>query len=106
MHELFLTSTIPNNDLPRAVKILQGYCAMKPQTSLSRRLIWEGPKQRNGLKGIPSEVMSNLGKQNPVKLPFWKSLHESLLRQSFVVSVVYEVEKGAFGEGGQINGAA
>ena len=95
MHELFLTSIIPDYDLSRAVRILQGYCGMKPQTFLCRRLIWEGPKLRTGLKGIPNDVIS---KQTPAKAPLWKTLHEQLVRQSYIVTLVYEVEKSAFGE--------
>jgi mediator of RNA polymerase II transcription subunit 18 len=95
MHELFLTASIANNDLTRAVRILQGFCGMKPQAFLCRRLIWEGPKQRTGLKGIPNDIIA---KQTPQKVQLWKTLHEQLVRQSYVVTLVYDVDKGAFGQ--------
>lgn len=95
MHELFLTANIDNSDLTRAVRILQGFCGMKPQAFLCRRLIWEGPKQRTGLRGIPNDIIS---KQTPAKVQLWKTLHEQLVRQSYVIALVFEVGKSAFGQ--------
>ncbi|KAH6674510.1 mediator of RNA polymeras-like protein II transcription subunit 18 [Halenospora varia] len=94
MHELFLTAHIHNEDLSRAVKILQGYCGMKPETTLCRRLMWEGPKMRNNLRGIDPTFME---RQPAPKKPYWHSLHQQLVKQSYVVTLIYEVDKSDFG---------
>jgi mediator of RNA polymerase II transcription subunit 18, fungi type len=95
MHELFLTANIPNDDLSRVVRILQGFCGMNPQAFLCRRLIWEATKDQTAAKGIPSEIIA---KQAPAKAPLWKSLHHELARQSYVITLVYDVQKSTFGQ--------
>ncbi|KAF4637330.1 hypothetical protein G7Y89_g744 [Cudoniella acicularis] len=95
MHELFLTAHVPNDDLSRAVRILQGYCGTKPQAVLSRRLLWEGPKTRNNLKGIDTAFIM---RQPQPKIPFWRSLNEQLVRQSYIVTLTYDVDKSFFGQ--------
>ncbi|RDL37775.1 Uncharacterized protein BP5553_05208 [Venustampulla echinocandica] len=95
MHELFLTAHIGNDALHRAVRILQGYCAMQPQHHLYRRLMFEGPKARTNLKGLdPAFIMS----QPPAKINLWRGLHEQLLRQSYVITLIYEVDGKDFGK--------
>ncbi|KAH8685610.1 mediator of RNA polymerase-like protein II transcription subunit 18 [Tricladium varicosporioides] len=98
MHELFLTANIHNEDLSRAVKILQGYCGMKPDIALCRRLMWEGPKIRNNLKGIDPAFIE---RQVLLKRAYWNSLHQQLVKQSYVVTLIYEVDKSDFGQHGQ-----
>ncbi|CAG8982427.1 hypothetical protein HYALB_00007106 [Hymenoscyphus albidus] len=95
MHELFLTATIQNDDIVRMVRILQGYCGMKPQQSLYRRLIWEGPRLRAGLKGVDPSIIK---RQPPQKIQLWGSLHEQLVRQSYILHVIYELPRESFGK--------
>jgi mediator of RNA polymerase II transcription subunit 18, fungi type len=93
MHELFLSTQVANDDIQRALRILQGYCGMKPVTLIRRRLMWEGPRTRN-LKGIDPTFIS---KQQPAKEPYWRSLHEQLIRQSYIVTLIYDVDRDQFG---------
>ncbi|KAN0108125.1 Mediator complex, subunit Med18 [Hyaloscypha variabilis] len=93
MHELFLSTQVANEDLQRALRILQGYCGMKPVTFLRRRLIWEGPRMRNGLKGIDAGFLKRQSQ------PIWRSLHEQLIRQSYIITLLYDVKREQFGEG-------
>jgi mediator of RNA polymerase II transcription subunit 18 len=99
MHELFLTAQVSGDDLQRSLRVLQGYCGMKPVSLLRRRLIWEGPKSRS-LKGIDPAFVK---KQGP-KQPLWRSLHEQLIRQSYIITLVYDVDRSHFGqlEGGNV----
>jgi mediator of RNA polymerase II transcription subunit 18, fungi type len=95
MHELFLTSHIANDDLSRTVRILQGYCGMKPVSLLERRLMWEGPRARTNLKGIdPSFIM----RQPPPLDQVWRGLHEQLVRQSYILTFIYGVSRDDFGQ--------
>ncbi|KAG9235052.1 mediator complex, subunit Med18 [Amylocarpus encephaloides] len=100
-HELFLTTSVYNDDIPRAVRILQGYCGMKPQASLRRRLVWEGPRQRPGLRDFDPAFIS---RQPPGRAEAWKYLHGQMIRQSYIITLIYEVERSAFGQA-QIHGA-
>ncbi len=95
MHELFLTSHVPNGDLDRADRILQGYCGMKPITVIRRRLLFEGPRMRNP-KGIDLALIAS---QPQHKIPLWRSLHEQLSRQSYVITLIYETSQDQFGQG-------
>jgi mediator of RNA polymerase II transcription subunit 18 len=93
MHELFLSTQVANEDLQRALRILQGYCGMKPVTVFRRRLIWEGPRTRN-LKGIDPTFIQ---RQPSLKEPSWRTLHDQLVRQSYVVTLIYDVDRNQFG---------
>jgi len=93
MHELFLSTQVANEDLQRALRILQGYCGMKPVTLIRRRLMWEGPRTRS-LQGIDPKFLQ---RQQPVKEPFWRSLHEQLIRQSYIITLIYDVDRDQFG---------
>ncbi|TVY14131.1 Mediator of RNA polymerase II transcription subunit 18 [Lachnellula arida] len=90
MHELFLTSHIANDDLSRTVRILQGYCGMKPVSLLERRLMWEGPRARTNLKGIDPNFVT---RQPPQLAPVWRGLHEQLVRQSYILTLIYDVTR-------------
>lgn len=96
MHELFLTTHISNDDLSRTVQILQGFCGMKPVSLLQRRLMWEGPRARTNLKGIdPGFIMAQ---QPPLLAALWRGLHEQLVRQSYIITLVYAVSHGDFSQ--------
>lgn len=96
MHELFLTSHIANDDLSRSVRILQGYCGMKPVSLLQRRLMWEGPRMRTNLKGIdPGFIMRQ---PMPMVQVAWRALHDQLVRQSYIMTLVYDVSPDDFGK--------
>jgi len=90
MHELFLSTQVANEDLQRALRILQGYCGMKPVTFLRRRLIWEGPRTRSMLKGIDPGLLK--------RQPLWKFLFDQLVRQSYVIALLYDVDRDQFGQ--------
>jgi mediator of RNA polymerase II transcription subunit 18, fungi type len=94
MHELFLTAHVPNEDIDRSLRVLQGYCSMNPVSLLRRRLVWEGPRSRQ-LKGIDPAFIA---RQGP-KAPFWRSLHEQLTRQSYVITLIYDIDREQFGKG-------
>jgi mediator of RNA polymerase II transcription subunit 18 len=66
---------------------------MKPVTLLRRRLIWEGPRTRN-LKGIDPTFLQ---KQLATKEPSWRYLHEQLVRQSFIITLIYDIDRDQFG---------
>jgi mediator of RNA polymerase II transcription subunit 18 len=68
---------------------------MKPVTFLRRRLIWEGPRMRSGLKGIDPGF---LHRQSPLREPLWRSLHEQLIRQSYIITLLYDVDRDQFGQ--------
>ena len=101
MHELFLTAQVSGDDLQRSLRVLQGYCGMSPIPLLRRRLIWDGPKSRS-LKGIDPAFIRV---QVPQKQPLWRSLHEQLIRQSYIITLVYDVDRSHFGqlEGGDVS---
>lgn len=94
MHELFLTTPISNDDVQRALRILQGYCGMSPVHILRRHLKWEGPRTRNP-KGIDPSFIQ---KQQQHKIPQWKALSEQLGRQSYVLNLIYDVDRDQFGQ--------
>jgi len=93
MHELFLSALAGNEDLQRNLRILQGYCGMKPVKSLRRRLIWEGPRTRTP-KGFEKDFIA---KQLPPKIPLWRSLGEQIGRQSYVITLIYDITQDQFG---------
>ncbi|KAE8453125.1 hypothetical protein EG329_012312 [Mollisiaceae sp. DMI_Dod_QoI] len=94
MHELFLTTHIGNDDLQRALRILQGYCGMSPVNILRRRLTWEGPRTRTP-KGIDPAFIT---RQPPPKVGQWRGLSEQLARQSYVLTLIYDVDREQFGQ--------
>ncbi|QSZ31587.1 hypothetical protein DSL72_001154 [Monilinia vaccinii-corymbosi] len=95
MHELFLSASVESEDVPRALRILQGYCGMIPQPFIRRRLIFEGPRSRNNLKGLDP---SFLKQQPPSKQSWWKNLNDQLIRQSYILTLIYDVERSQFGQ--------
>jgi mediator of RNA polymerase II transcription subunit 18 len=94
MHELFLTTQVANDDVQKALRILQGYCAMSPVNILRRRMTFEGPRTKNP-KGIDPAFIT---KQPPPKVPQWRGLSEQLARQSYVLTLVYDVDRDQFGQ--------
>lgn len=95
MHELFLSASVDSEDVSRALRILQGYCGMIPQQFIRRRLVFEGPRSRNNLKGLDASLL----KQQPPNKQFWyKNLNDQLIRQSYVLTVIYDVDKSQFGQ--------
>ena len=90
MHELFLTAGIGDDDRPRALQILQGYCAMKPMEILRRRMFWTAPA--NSRTSFGRTFLANQGP----KASIWRTLQEHLKRQTYVVTLLYDVERGQF----------
>ncbi|KAF7866961.1 hypothetical protein EAF04_005801 [Stromatinia cepivora] len=95
MHELFLSASVDSEDVSRALRVLQGYCGMIPQPFLRRRLVFEGPRSRTNLKGLDP---SFLKKQPPNKHFWWKNLNDQLIRQSYVLTLIYDVDRSQFGQ--------
>lgn len=95
MHELFLSASVESEDVSRALRILQGYCGMIPQHLIRRRLVFEGPRSRNNLKGLDP---SFLKQQPPNKQFWWKNLNDQLIRQSYVLTTIYDVDESQFGQ--------
>jgi mediator of RNA polymerase II transcription subunit 18, fungi type len=92
MHELFTSAAVPHSLVDDVLKILQGLCAMTPVRHLERRLIFEGPKAPPllGIRG------AHLQKQNPNNIPLWRELHEQLVRQSYYITISYDVDEAQF----------
>ncbi|ESZ97092.1 hypothetical protein SBOR_2522 [Sclerotinia borealis F-4128] len=95
MHELFLSASVDSEDVSRALRLLQGYCGMIPQHFIRRRLVFEGPRSRNNLKGLDP---SFLKQQSPNKQFWWKNLNDQLIRQSYVLTLIYDVDRSQFGQ--------
>jgi mediator of RNA polymerase II transcription subunit 18 len=93
MHELFLTTHLADGDVSKATCILQGYCEMPPVPILNRRLIFDVPRAIK-FKGIDPVFVS---KQPPHKTHLWRALHEQLIRNLFIVTLLYPVTKDQFG---------
>lgn len=94
MHELFTSAAVPHMLLDEVLKILQGLCAMTPMRHLEHRLIFEGPKVPP-LLGIRGAQLQN---QNPNNISLWKDLHERLVRQSYYITVCYDIDEAQFGK--------
>lgn len=90
MHELFLTAYISDDDRPRALQILQGYCAMSPTPILRRRLYWNGPLIHN--RGFDPAFVAAQGQ----KARFWSNLNDQLIRQAYTVLLIYDVTRDQF----------
>jgi hypothetical protein len=95
MHELFLTAHLSDDDVQRAIRILQGYCGMSPVTLVRRRMLFEGPRLRQQLKGIDPVFVS---KQPQGKQLLWKSLHEQITRQAYIIALIFDINKDHFGQ--------
>jgi mediator of RNA polymerase II transcription subunit 18, fungi type len=93
MHELFTTAAIPHTLVGEILKILQGLCGMTPMRQLERRLVFEGPKAPP-LIGIG---VSQLQGRNQLNIRLWRELHEQLIRQSYYITICYEVDEAEFG---------
>ncbi|CZT10642.1 uncharacterized protein RAG0_15064 [Rhynchosporium agropyri] len=93
-HELFLTAIVANEDFETTLKILQGYCAMSPTNVLTRKLTWEGPRTRTP-SGIDPKFIRNQPLQ---KIPQWNGLSVQLARQSYIMHLLYEVDRQSFGK--------
>lgn len=90
MHELFLTAHISEDDGPRALQILQGYCAMSPTPILRRRLYWNGPLVHN--RGLDLASLMPQGQ----RARFWNSLNEQLIRQAYTILLLYDITQDQF----------
>jgi len=51
---------------------------------------------RNGLKGLDAGMLKD---RRAPKDPIWKSLHEQLIRQSYIITLLYDVNRDQFGQG-------
>ncbi len=94
MHELFISAAVSHSLVNEILKILQGLCAMTPVRHLEHRLIFEGPKGPPllGIRG------AQLQKQNSANILLWKELHEQLVRQSYYITISYDVDEDQFGK--------
>jgi|SRR5271156_770215 len=92
MHELFTSAAVPQTLLDEALKILQGLCAMTPIRHLERLLIFEGPKAPP-LLGMRGAQLQN---QNSANASLWKELHEQLVRQSYYITISYDIDEAQF----------
>ena len=95
MHELFLTTSIRGEDCSHVTRILQGYCAMKPSPLLRRRLIWGGPTNRNSYKGFAAEFIVSQGSKSAM----WRTLSEQIIRQSYFITLLYDIKRDQFPRG-------
>jgi mediator of RNA polymerase II transcription subunit 18 len=66
---------------------------MKPVTILRRRLLFEGPRTRTP-KGIDQAFISA---QPQPKILLWRSLHEQISRQSYIITLIYDTKSEQFG---------
>lgn len=91
MHELFLTASVPGNDVLAARSVLQGYCAMPEVHQLTRVLHYTGPDRPSGFKkvgdldGTPNRRLFN-------------DLHQYLTKQSYIMTVRYQLNEDEFGQ--------
>lgn len=94
MHQLLTTAAVPHTLVNEVLKILQGLCGMTPIRQLERRLIFEGPKVPP-LLGIGESQLQSRTQRN---LSLWRELSEQLVRQSYYITIVYEVDETQFGK--------
>ena len=66
---------------------------MTPVHKFEHRLIFDGPKAPP-LMGIAGAQLQSRKQAN---LPLWKELHDQLVRQSYYITVSYEVGEAQFG---------
>ena len=89
MYELSLTALIESKDFPAACSVLSGLCGMPSWQTVHRVLYFQGPVKPTGLSNLSSI-------EKPVRKDIgylWKELHQSLVRQSFILQARYEVLK-------------
>jgi len=65
---------------------------MNPVYLLRRRLIWAGPRSR-ALSGLDQVFIS---RQPLPKIPLWKGLQDQLIRQSYIITLIYDIDRGDF----------
>ena len=94
MHELFLIAHLSDDDFQRALRIFQGYCGMSPVTLLRRRMIFEGPRLKH-FKGIDPTLILSQRRENQ---QLWKTLHEQIIRQSYFITLIFDINKDDFGQ--------
>jgi len=51
---------------------------------------------RTGLKGIDAGFLHRL--QPAQRAEIWRSLHEQLIRQSYIITLLYDVDRTQFGQ--------
>lgn len=95
MHELFICANVSHEDYVATLLIIQGYCSMIPEKLIRRRLIFEGPRSRV-LQGLDPQTIATRAKHSPPKLMLWKTLHDQLSRQSFKITLIYELSMDDF----------
>jgi mediator of RNA polymerase II transcription subunit 18 len=95
MHELFLCDIIPEGNMQQVMRILQGHCGMTPVSFIRREQLWEGPRNRNALKSLDQKFISA---QVPEKATQWRNLSEALSRQTYMLTLSYEITRSKFGE--------
>jgi mediator of RNA polymerase II transcription subunit 18 len=94
MHELFTSAAVPHTLVDEVLKILQGLCAMTPMRSLEHRLIFEGPKAPPllGIRGVQQQ------NRNQANFLLWRELHDQLVRQSYYITISYDIDEAQFGK--------
>jgi hypothetical protein len=93
MHELSLSTTILGKELDFYLRIMQGVCAMQPNHSFRRQVVFEGPRDKR-LFGVSPALM----KQNSPRAQEWKRLHEPLSRHGYYLTASWEVPPNSFGK--------
>lgn len=92
MQELFLSAYVANDQRVNSAQVLNGYCGMSPVYFLRRRLLWEGSRDRT-MGGIDSRFIAQ---QPPAKAQLWRGLHEQLVRQPYILTLLYDVKHSDF----------
>jgi mediator of RNA polymerase II transcription subunit 18 len=92
MHELFLTASVPGDNVKETLKILQGLCGLKPVHKYERILTFEGPQSL--LVAVPASRIQN---RRPQDREPWNELNKQLIRQSYYINLVYPVGQSQFG---------
>jgi mediator of RNA polymerase II transcription subunit 18 len=54
---------------------------------------------RSGLKGIDAGFLHRL--QPPQRQELWRGLHEQLVRQSYIITLLYDIDRAQLGQGGK-----
>ena len=67
---------------------------MQPTHIIQRRLMFAGPN-RAPLSGIDLKPFSQ---RRPEELQPWKALSEQLMRQSYIITLLYETKPSQFGQ--------
>lgn len=56
---------------------------------------------RSNLKGIDAGFLHGQSTQREL---LWRSLHEQLIRQSYIITLLYDVDRDQFGQGEKVAG--